>query len=159
MVRALQARGLTVPKLAVADGHAGIWAALATVWPETREQHCWNHKFLNVLGQLPRKVHAKAKTLPTSIPYAPTRGEAVRRRERSAKRYHGWYPKAMAILKDDWDRMVTFYELPEAQWQHLRTIKVVESPFAAVRLRTSAAKPFKRVESATALIWRILMVA
>ena len=41
-------------------------------------------------------------------------------------------------------------------WKHLRTTSVVESPFAAVRLRTTAAKRFKRVESATALIWKLL---
>jgi hypothetical protein len=35
---------------------------------------------------------------------------------------------------------------------------VVESPFAAVRLRTSVAKRFKRVENATALVWRLLLV-
>ena len=36
---------------------------------------------------------------------------------------------------------------------------MVESPFASVRLRTSAAKRFKRVDSATALIWKLLTVA
>jgi hypothetical protein len=36
---------------------------------------------------------------------------------------------------------------------------VVESPFAAVRLRTTAAKRFKKVENATALIWKLLQVA
>jgi hypothetical protein len=36
---------------------------------------------------------------------------------------------------------------------------VVESPFAAVRLRTDAAKRYKRVANATALIWKVLMVA
>ena len=36
---------------------------------------------------------------------------------------------------------------------------MVESPFASVRLRTTAGKRFKRVESATALIWKILQVA
>jgi putative transposase len=33
------------------------------------------------------------------------------------------------------------------------------NPFATVRLRTTAAKRFKRVENATALIWKILQVA
>jgi len=65
----------------------------------------------------------------------------------------------VAVLEDDWDRMVTFYDFPEAHWKHLRTTNVVESPFASVRLRTSAAKRFKRVESATALIWKLLTVA
>jgi hypothetical protein len=36
---------------------------------------------------------------------------------------------------------------------------VVESPFASVRLRTAAGKRDKRVESATALIWKVLQVA
>ena len=49
----------------------------------------------------------------------------------------------MDVLEDDWERMVAFYDFPEDHWKHLRTTNVVESPFAAVRLRTSAAKRFK----------------
>ena len=33
------------------------------------------------------------------------------------------------------------------------------SPFASVRLRTNAGKRYKRIQAATALIWRVLMVA
>jgi len=36
---------------------------------------------------------------------------------------------------------------------------VVESPFAAVRLRTDAAKRYKKAERATAVIWKVLMIA
>jgi hypothetical protein len=36
---------------------------------------------------------------------------------------------------------------------------VVESPFVAVRLPTTAAKRFKKVPNATASIWRALRVA
>ena len=35
----------------------------------------------------------------------------------------------------------------------------VDSPFAAVPLRTAAAKRFKKVENATAVIWKTLLVA
>jgi hypothetical protein len=35
----------------------------------------------------------------------------------------------------------------------------VESPLAALRLRTDAAKRFKRVDRATAVIWKMLMIA
>ena len=55
--------------------------------------------------------------------------------------------------------MVTFYDFPAEHWRHLRTTNVVESPFAALRLRTDAAKRFKRVDRATAVIWKMLMVA
>ena len=69
------------------------------------------------------------------------------------------FPTAVEILERDWERMVTFYDFPEQHWQHLRTTNPVESPFAAVRLRTNAGKRYKRVQGATALIWRLLMVA
>ena len=55
--------------------------------------------------------------------------------------------------------MVTFYNYPKKQWQHLRTTNPVESPFAALRLRTDAAKRFKKVENAQAVIWKMLLVA
>src|SRR5690606_33400800 len=55
--------------------------------------------------------------------------------------------------------MVTFYRFPKEHWKHLRTTNIVESPFASVRLRTSVAKRFKKVTSATALIWPVLLVA
>ena len=42
---------------------------------------------------------------------------------------------------------------------HLRTTNIVESPFAMVRLRTTAAKRFKKVENGTAVIWKLLQVA
>lgn len=59
----------------------------------------------------------------------------------------------------DWDRMVTFYSFPKEHWAHLRTTNVVESPFSIVRLRTDAAKRFKKVQNATAMIWKLLQVA
>src|SRR5262247_1063513 len=74
-------------------------------------------------------------------------------------RYRKLAPKAVERLADDWERLATFYQFPREHWPHLRTSNVVESPFATVRLRTTAAKRFKRVENATALIWKILQVA
>ena len=62
-------------------------------------------------------------------------------------------------LEEDWERLVTFYAFPQEHWKHLRTTNVVESPFAAVRLRTGAAKRYKKVENATAVIWKTLLVA
>jgi transposase-like protein len=159
VLRDLVARGLPGPQLVIADGHLGIWAALGQVWPAVAEQRCWNHKILNVLDQLPHKIQAEALAVLKQIPYAPTRAEAQRRRDGFAKRYRRWYPKAVAVLETDWERLVAFYDFPEPHWRHLRTTNVVESPFAGVRLRTTAAKRFKKVANATALIWRLLRVA
>ena len=111
------------------------------------------------LDKLPKRVQVEARHLLTQLPYAPTRQEATKRRDQFAKRFRRECPDAVDILERDGDRMVTFYDFPEAHWQHLRTTNVVESPFASVRLRTDAAKRYKKVANATALIWRVLMVA
>jgi transposase-like protein len=120
VLRDLRDRGLSAPKLVVADGAAGVWAAATGVWPEAAAQRCWNHKIVNVLDQLPRTVQPKARELLTTIPYAPTRAEAERRRDTFAKTYGRTYPKAVAILVKDWERLVTFYAFPEGHWKHLR---------------------------------------
>ena len=159
VLRDLKARGIEAPRLLMADGNAAIWGAVRQVWPEAGEQRCWNHKMRNVLDRLPQREQSEAKDLLRAVVYAPSRAEAVKGREVFARRYRPWYPKAVDVLEDDWERMVAFYDFPEDHWKHLRTTNVVESPFAALRLRTTAAKRFKRVESATALIWKLLLVA
>lgn len=159
LLRSLRRRGLRLPKLVVADGHLGIWSALAEVFPEVGEQRCWNHKIVNVLDKLPKKRQAEARALLREIPYAETRQGAEAKRDAFVDRFAKAYPEAVKALRTDWERMVSFYAFPREHWKHLRTSNVVESPFAAVRLRTSAAKRFKKVASATALIWRVLLVA
>lgn len=66
---------------------------------------------------------------------------------------------AAQVLDRDWERMLTFYQFPAAHWVHLRTSNAIESPFAALRLRTDTAKRFKKVENATAVIWKMLLAA
>jgi transposase-like protein len=159
-LRDLKARGLRAPQLLVADGHLGIRGAVTTVFPEVAEQRCWNHRIVNVLDTLPQKLQGEGRALLTQIPYTETRAEA----ERQQGAFQAWatkkgVPAAGRRLAEDWERLVTFYAFPEAHWKHLRTTNVVESPFAAVRLRTAAAKRFRKVENATAVIWKTLLVA
>ena len=93
------------------------------------------------------------------MPYAETRAACEALQAEFTSRYRKLAPKAVERLADDWERLVTFYQFPREHWLHLRTSNVVESPFATVRLRTTAAKRFKKVENATTLIWKILQVA
>lgn len=158
VLRDLKARGLGAPTLTVADGHLGIWSALAQVWPESAEQRCWNHKLRNVLDVVPLKAQPEVKAHVQRIAAAPARAEAERERRAFQLAFQTRYPKAVERLERDWERMVAYYAFPEEHWRHLRTTNVVESPFDAVRLRTSAAKRFKKVENATALIWKLLLV-
>jgi transposase-like protein len=159
ILRDLKSRGLKLPRLTIADGHLGIWAALGEHHPYGEEQRCWNHKIVNILDALPKKLQDEAKELLKAMPYEETKSLCESRRDQFVGRYKKDYPKATDKLLRDWERMVTFYSFPKEHWIHLRTTNIVESPFAAVRLRTSASKRFKKVESATAMIWKLLKVA
>ena len=160
VLRDLKRRGMGCPRLVIGDGHLGIWGALRNVYPQAEEQRCWNHRIVNLLTKLPQRVHKPALLILRQIPYAETREEA----QRLKKVFQHWCRQrgltlAAELIEQDWDRMVTFYNYPKQQWQHLRTTNPVESPLAALRLRTDAAKRFKKVENAQAVIWKMLLVA
>jgi transposase-like protein len=159
-LRDLKKRGLNCPKLVVGDGHLGIWEALSNVFPEAMQQRCWNHKIRNVLDKLPKKAQGMAKGELQGIVYSESPDEAGDRRDDFVSwcRKEG-YDKAARALEQDWERMVTFYLFPKEHWKHLRTTNVVESPFAALRLRTDTAKRYKKVANATAVTWKMLLIA
>jgi len=159
VLRDLSGRGLSLGKLTIADGHLGIWSALAEIHPRGKEQRCWNHKIRNVLDCFPKRIRGEAAEQLKQVPYAETLKECTELRDAFVNRYQKEYQKATQKLLSDWDRMTTFYSFPNEHWVHLRTTNVVESPFGSVRLRTDAAKRFKKIQNATAMIWKLLQVA
>ena len=159
VLRELRKRGLEPWRCTIADGALGLWAALGEQYPDLAEQRCWKHKLVNVLDALPTKHQATASALLRALPYAQSQAEGEGLRDQFTTRYQALAPKAVERLHDDWDRLVTFSQFPQEHWSHLRTTNIVESPFATVRLRTTAAKRFKKVENGTAIIWKLRQVA
>ena len=109
--RDLRDRGLASPKPAVADGNAAAWAAVAQGWPEAQEQRCWNHKIVNMLDQLPRKLQGLARPLLCAIPYAPPPGRRASDGERVSRGASGapirrrW--RAWRTTGSEWWRSMT----------------------------------------------------
>ena len=137
----VKARGLSVePKLATGDGALGFWAALAKVFPTTRQQRCWVHKTANVLNKLPPGLQAKAKAMLHNIWMAETRAEAEKAFDLFVTTFEAKYPKATACLAKDREELLAFYDFPAEHWVHLRTSNPIESTFATVRLRTNKTK-------------------
>jgi transposase-like protein len=164
LLRDAARRGMRAPVLAVGDGALGFWGALREVFPETREQKCWFHKIANVLGALPRSAHPGAKKALAEIWNAEDKRhahDAVRAFEAA---YGAKFPKAVAKITDDLDKLLAFYDFPAQHWIHLRTTNPIESTFATVRHRTKItrgpgsraaglAMAFKLIEAAQAR-WR-----
>jgi transposase-like protein len=160
LLRDLQARGLTVdPKLAVADGALGFWAACRKLWPTTREQRCWVHKTANVLNKLPQSVQGKAKAMLHAIWQAATKADADKAFDLFGATFEAKYPKAVECLRKDRDVLLTFYDFPAEHWRHLRTTNPIESTFATVRLRHRRTKGSGSRTACLAMVFKLALAA
>jgi transposase-like protein len=160
LLHRLKSNGLEkAPELAVGDGALGLWAALAEVFPATRQQRCWVHKTANVLNYLPKSVQPEAKSALHEIWQAPDRATAEIAFDRFAEVYEAKYPKAVKCLVKDRDNLLGFYDFPAAHWQHIRTSNPIESTFATIRLRADKTRNCVSAKSGPALVYKLAMSA
>ncbi len=121
LLRDLRRRGMRAPVVMVGDGALGLWRALREVFPATREQRCWQHVTRNVLGALPKSVHAGARKALNEIILAEDRTHAERAIDAFAADYGVKWPKAVAKVTGETERLLCFFDYPAEHWVHLRT--------------------------------------
>lgn len=156
----LRSRGLTkAPKLAIADGALGFWAALPEVYPSTRDQRCWVHKTANVLNKLPKAVQPRAKSGLHEIYMAETREAAQRAFDLFLDQYGAKYPKAVECLTKDRVALLAFYEFPAEHWIHIRTTNAIESVFDTVRHRHRKTKGSGSRAACLSMVFKLVQAA
>lgn len=157
LLRDCRRRGLNEPACWIADGALGLWAAVDEHSPNSAQQRCTNHKTMNVLDKLPRAEQPEATRRLRAIWQASTEQAARKLAERMMRDFReAGYDRAADCLVNDLERCLTFYRFPEAHWSHLRTTNPIESVFASVRLRTNAAKRFKKTRSGVHLMCHVV---
>lgn len=159
LLRDLKRRGMAAPAVAVGDGALGFWKAVGEVWPETREQRCWVHRLANVLDKLPKRLQPKAKRALREIMNAATRTDAEVAITAFTAEYQAKYPKAVASLARDQEKLLTFFDFPAEHWLHLRTTNPVESPFSTVRLRQRVTKGAGSRAKGLVMAYKLLVMA
>ncbi|MFN2531750.1 MAG: transposase, partial [Pyrinomonadaceae bacterium] len=73
--------------------------------------------------------------------------------------YEPKYPKASECLSKDREALLTFYDFPALQWQHIRTTNPIESTFATVRLRTNKTRGCVSRGGMLAMVFKLTKVA
>jgi transposase-like protein len=159
LLRDLRRRGMGAPVVMVGDGALGLWRALREVFPVTREQRCWVHKVRNVLGALPKSVHAGARRALNEIIMAEDLDHARAAIEAFAGDYGVKWPKAVAKVVDDAETLLCFFDYPAEHWQHLRTTNPIESSFSPVRARTRVTKGPGTRDMGLAMVFKLLQAA
>ena len=151
-------RGLNEPACWIGDGALGLWAAVDEHSPHSAQQRCTNHKTMNVIDKLPTSERPEYTKRLRAVWQADSEKAARKLAGRLAADLRAaGYDRAADCLEEDLDRCLTFHRFPEAHWSHLRTTNVVESPFASVRLRTNAAKRFKKTKSGVYLVHQVML--
>lgn len=159
VLRDLKRRGMQAPVLAVGDGALGFWAAVRDVWPETKDQLCWVHKIANVLDKLPKSIQPRAKRALHAMMYAESKAACSTEIDKFADEYRAKFPKAVASLVDNRDRLLTFFDFPAEHWKHLRTTNPIESTFATVKLRQRVTKGAGSRAAGLAMAFKLMQSA
>jgi transposase-like protein len=105
----------------VGDGALGLWAALREVFPATAEQRCCVHEVRNVLGALPKSVHADARRALNESIGAEDRARAEPAIQALVSDYGAKWPKAVAKVTDDAEALLCFFDYPAEHWLYLRS--------------------------------------
>jgi len=157
LVADCRCRGMNPPACWIGDGALGLWSAIREHGGDSAQQRCTNHKTMNVLDKLPRAEQPEASGRLRAIWYAETETTARKLAAGLIRDFQqAGYDRAADCLADDLDRCLTFFGFPAAHWSHLRTTNPIESVFAPVRLRTNAAKRFKKTKSGVWLMYQIV---
>jgi transposase-like protein len=128
------------------------------VYPQTGHQRCWNHRTLNILDKLPRRLHATTRIAIHALYEGPSRAECSwLRADYCIPLRAQEHRDAAACLERDWEDFVPFYDYPEEHWTQLRTSNPIESIFAGVRLRTNAARRMQVRENALYLVFKLVL--
>jgi transposase-like protein len=160
VLRDLRRQGLKAgPKLAVGDGALGFWAAMNEELGESDQQLCWVHKTANILDKLPDSLQGKAKTMIHNIYMAPTKKEANIAFDIFIEEFEARYLRAVDCLRNNRERLMTFYNYPAQHWAHIRSTNPIESTFATVRLRTHKTKGCGNMTATLTMVFKLLQSA
>lgn len=140
LLQDLVARGVDTDRrlLFVIDGSKALRSAIRKVFGKGGVvQRCRAHKRRNVLGHLPKELHAQVRsTLNAAWKLEPKKGKV--RIEQQARWLDKEYPDAAASLREGLDEMFTVNRLglSPALCRSLVTTNIIENPNSSVRMRT-----------------------
>ena len=152
-------RGLSGVQLVIADGHAGLAAAVRRFLPEARQQRCTVHLVRNVTAKIPRRLRKRVAREVGAIFQAPSLGEAKKRLAEVRARWTAGLPEAMDVLERGFGAATQFYAFPKAHWPRLRTTNGLERLHGEVKRRIRAVGAFPDRASALRLITAVALRA
>jgi putative transposase len=156
LVQDLRTRGVTEIDLIVTDGHDGLLAAVASLFPVTLRQRCLVHKQRNVMNAIAHREHTEVAAELAGIWKAPTVEEARTQLAAFKGKDRLRYPEAIRSLCEDEDHLLTFYAFPQVMHRYIRSTNAIESLCSNVRQRTDQIDVFTTETSCLTIVWTVM---
>lgn len=141
-LRGLKTRGLGGVQLVISDAHAGLKAAIATVFIGAAWQRCRVHFMRNVLAVVPKgnaeMVAAAIRTI-FAQPDAPSVAEQF---DDIAAKLERMLPKVAVMMRDAKDDLLAFAAFPQAHWRQLWSTNPLERTNKEIKRRTDVVGVF-----------------
>jgi putative transposase len=155
-VRALAARNLGAPELAVIDGNPGLAAALRMQWPGIAIQRCTNHKLWNLLAKAPAHLREELAEDYRRMIYADGHQAIEKARAGFARKWKLRSQAVFASFEEAGDELFTFAAFPISQWKALRTTNALERINEEFRRRTKTQASLPSEEAVLFLLFGLL---
>ena len=154
----LKARGIYGLRLITSDDHAGLKAALTSVFPSVPWQRCQVHLQRNAVAYIPKKdMREKVANDIRTIFNAPDQTEANRFLEITVEKYRESASKLSEWLEENIPEGLTIFSLPAKQRKRLRTTNMVERLNREIKRRTKVASIFPNEASLLRLVSSLLV--
>ena len=144
--------------LFTSDAHAGLKAALKTVFPSVPWQRCQFHLQQNAQSYVPRQEWKTevAKDI-RHIFTAATLPEAQRQLNLSIDRWKGKAPQLASWMEQNIPEGLTIFQFPEEYHKKLRTSNIIERVNKEIKRRTQVVSIFPNEASCLRLVTAIVL--
>ena len=156
LLQDLRTRGVRQIDLIVTDGHDGLLAAVAALFPATLRQRCLVHKQRNVMSAVPKREQQEVATDLVGIWKQENKENALLNLAAFKAKYHLRYPEAVHSLSEDEEHLLTFYAFPPVMHRYIRSTNAIESLFSNVRQRTDQIDAFTTETSCLTIVWAVM---
>jgi putative transposase len=141
-LRSLKTRGLAGVQLVISDAHAGLKAAIASVFIGASWQRCRVHFLRNVLAQVPKGSAEMVAAAIRTIFAQPGPVHVAEQLDTIAAMLGRQFPKVEAILRDNADDVTAFAAFPVSHWKKIWPANPLERLNKEIKRRTDVVGVF-----------------
>jgi transposase-like protein len=152
----LKERGLSGVEVVISDDHRGLVKAIQRQFQGASWQRCQVHLMRNVLGVTPRHIRDRMSAGLRRIFGSENRDDAWSAYEAVSGELSGRADRALAVLENGLDDVLTVLSLPERYRVRLRTTNMLERVHQELRRRERVIRIFPNEASALRLIGALL---